>query len=80
MASKVEDTVSKRSESISESPPRNLHPAAGYQFTFSGGNDKSDIQQLKSLKHVLKGVANRGGKIVISFPDSTYAQVSIVQL
>ena len=78
MASKLGDIVPKRSESISESPPRILHLDAGYQLTFSGGNDKSDQQKLKSLKHVLKGVANRGGKIVISFPNSTYAQVSII--
>ena len=75
MASKLEDIVPKR-ESVSESLV--VHP--GYQFTVSSESVESDLQQLEFIKYVLKaGVADRGGgKIVISFPDSTYAQVSTV--
>ena len=30
----------------------------------------------KPLQHFLKGVFDDGGKVVLAFPDSTYAQVS----
>ena len=30
----------------------------------------------KLLQHFLKGVFDDGGKVVLAFPDSTYAQVS----
>lgn len=63
-----------KSESVAESAV--VHP--GYQFTFSGGTVDLDLQQLEFLKYVSKSIADGGGKMIIGFPGSTYAQVSIV--
>ena len=72
MASRLGDIVPKSESGADESL---VHP--GYQITFSGGSVESDLQQLEFL---LKSVADCGGKMVISFPGSTHAQVSIVAI
>ena len=50
------------------------HVIPGYQFTFSDGNVELDLVQ-QFLNYVVKSVADRGGKIVMGLPGSTYAQV-----
>ena len=48
----------------------------GFQFTFSNGIVKDRL--LSILSRALDNVSNLGGKMVIAFPDSNPAEVSVI--
>lgn len=50
----------------------------GFQFTFPNGIVKNKSLFRLILDHALNNLSKLGGKMVIAFPDSTPAKVSVI--
>ena len=69
---------------VSDKQPYNYKPKSesklirGFQFTFSDGIIEDRLLFESILSHALDNVSNLGGKMVIAFPDSNPAEVSVI--